>query len=579
MAGNGEKTATRFHAPNVLHQKEKTGRMMLSVNKCIDGSRQWINKLSDSYFSIFLALLVLLFILLPVCAVLVKSFITPHGLGMGNYLRFFEKSYYYKALINSLVLATATTSILSLMGFVFAYLSVRGPRVISRFFKFTGMLPLVAPPFIFSLSLILLGGRNGILARVFDADINIYGWYGVILAQVITFLPIAFVMIENILKSMDSDLEDAASNLGANQGIILRDITLPLILPGILKAALLVFILAIADFGNPILIGGNTAFLATDAYLLWVGENNPHMAAVFCVFLIIPGIIIFTVHKYYLSGRVYTTIQSKPGGNAHRAISSPLLNGLLFLATPLAIIIIFCFGIIAFGAFTKLVMVNNTFTLEHFFKDMGLRAMGTSIIFALNAAGIATAMGITLSYLIIRKQIPVAGTLEFISLLGFAVPGVVMGIGYLLVFNSPTLALTGTLLIMILNEGFRNLAVGVEAGIGKLQQIDITLEDAARDMGAGRIKTFFSIILPLMSGAMVTSFVYTFMVSMVTVSAVIFLISPGKQLASVYILSVAEQGELGAACAMSMMLILVIMVCLAILKVMALFSKKNIQGS
>jgi iron(III) transport system permease protein len=303
------------------------------------------------------------------------------------------------------------------------------------------------------------------------------------------------------------------------------------------------------------------------------------MAAVFCVFLIIPGIIIFTVHKYYLSGRVYTAIQSRPGGSTHRAISSPLLNALLFFATPLVIIIILCFGIIAFGAFTKLVMVNNAFTLEHFFKDMGLRAMGSSIIFALNAAAIATALGITLSYLLIRKQIPVAGILEFISLIGFAVPGVVMGIGYLLVFNSPPLALTGTLLIMILNEGFRNLAVGVEAGIGKLQQIDITLEDAARDMGAGRIKTFFSIILPLMHGAIITSFVYTFMVSMVTVSAVIFLISPGKQLASVYILSVAEQGEMGSACAMSMMLILLTMACLGLLKIIALFSKKNIQTS
>lgn len=541
-------------------------------------SQRILKKMPAVTMAFFTTALILVFIVVPVCAVLLKSFLTPDGAGFDNYLRFFSKSYYYRALINSVVLATTTTSILVVLGFVFAFLSVRGNRFISGFFRLIGMLPLVAPPFIFSLSLILLCGRNGLLAKTFGLDIGIYGWPGVILAQVITFLPIAFVMIENVIKSLDYDIEDAAANLGATQGTILRNITLPLVVPGILKAGLLVFILAIADFGNPILIGGNTSFLATDAYLLWVGENNPNMAAVFCVFLIIPGIVIFAVHKYYLSGKVYTTLQAKIEATCERTMAPGLLYPLLAVALPLAVMIILSFGIIVFGAFTKLVMINNAFTMEHFFKGIGLKAMTTSIVFAFNAAAIATAIGITLSYVLIRKHIPVAGILEFFSLIGFAVPGVVMGIGYLLVFNSPPLALTGTLLIMILNEGFRNLAVGVEAGIGKLQQIDTAIEDAARDMGAGPVKTFFMIVLPLMNSALVSSFVYTFMVSMVTVSAVIFLISPGKQLASVYILSVAEQGEMGAACAMSMMLILVVMACMAILKAITVFSKQKVAG-
>jgi len=149
----------------------------------------------------------------------------------------------------------------------------------------------------------------------------------------------------------------------------------------------------------------------------------------------------------------------------------------------------------------------------------------------------------------------------------------VMGVGYIISFNAPPLKLTGTFAIMVINEVFRNLSVGLEAGVSKLQQIDVAIEEAAIDMGASTFQTFIKIVLPLISSALVAGFIYTFMVGMIAVSSVIFLISPGNYLASLYILSVAEEGFLGMACAISVMLILVVLACLGALRLLQKYTK------
>jgi iron(III) transport system permease protein len=321
------------------------------------------------------------------------------------------------------------------------------------------------------------------------------------------------------------------------------------------------------------LIGGGISFLATDAYLLWTSENNLEMAAVFCMFLVIPSMIVFVVHEYILKGKMYTTIGGKPQQAEKRRISAKILYPMLGFATPVSLLIVVCFGIIFLGAFTKILMVNNTFTLEHFETPNGIRSLLSSLKFALGAAVIAPIIGVTLSYILVRKRIPLKKVLESIALLGFAVPGTVMGVGYILFFNNPPLKLTGTFIIMILNEAFRNLSVGLEAGVSKLHQLDVAIEEAAIDMGASTFQTFVKIVLPLISSALIAGFIYTFMVGMIAVSAVIFLISPGNYLASIYILNVAEEGFLGMACAISTMLIAVVLVCLGALKFLSKYTK------
>ncbi len=493
-----------------------------------------------------------------------------------TYKDFFKKSIYWKSLRNSIVLAITSTSIIIFFSFCFAYLGLRGPSYVRGPLRAIGLIPLVAPPFIFSLSLILLVGRSGVITRMFDLDFNLYGWPGVIMAQVITFLPLGYLMIENVLRSLGTNMEDAAADMRANDFEILTKITIPLSYPGILKAALLVFLMSIADFGNPMLISGNVHFLATDAYLYWISENNLEMAAVFCVFLIIPSMIAFVLHEYVLHGKAFTTIGGKPQHSEERSISPNIYYPMMAIVIPVSIMIIACFGMIFIGAFTKILMIDNTFTLEHFNSPNGIRSLITSVKFALSAACIAPLLGVTLSYIFVRKQIPFKRALEFLSLLGFAVPGTVMGVGYILAFNAAPLKLTGTFIIMVINEAFRNLSVSLEAGTSKLRQIDVAIEEAAIDMGASAVKTFVKVVLPLISSALLAGFIYTFMVGMIAVSAVIFLITPGNDLAALYILNVAEQGMLGMACALSIMLIMVVLACLGALKLITKYTKTEI---
>jgi len=473
-----------------------------------------------------------------------------------TYAEFFSTRYYYKALFNSIFLAVVTTCLIIPIAFCFV--------------------PLIAPPFIFALALILIGGRSGILTRLLHLPFNLYGWPGVITAQFITFLPLGYLMIENVLKSLGSNMDDAASDMGASDVDILFNITIPLAAPGILKAALLVFILSIADFGNPMLIGGEVSFLATDAYLLWIGENNLEMSAVFCVFLVIPSIIIFIVHEYLLKGKGYTTIGGKPQQSEKRKIAPQIFYPMMTATTLVSLGIVLCFGIIFVGAFTKIIMIDNSFTLEHFQSVNGFRSLLTSLKFAFGAALIAPVIGITLSYILVRKRIPLKKILESSALLGFAVPGTVMGVGYILFFNSPPLKLTGTFAIMILNEAFRNLPVSLEAGVSKLHQLDVSIEEAAADMGASAFSVYTRVVLPIISSAFVAGFIYTFMVGMIAVSAVIFLITPGNNLAALYILAVAEEGFLGMACAISIMLIVVVLACLGVLNILARYTKTKI---
>ncbi len=493
-------------------------------------------------------------------------------ISLDTYQEFFTTAYYYRALRNSLVLGVVSTSLIIPIAFCYAYLGLKGPKIISRPVKILGLLPLIAPPFIFALALILIGGRQGILTKFLHLPFNLYGWPGIIIAQTITFLPLGYLLIQNVLRSLGSSLEEAAIDMGAGSFEVLRKITIPLAAPGILKAALLVFILSLADFGNPMLIGGGVSLLATDAYLLWIGENNLEMAAVFCVFLVLPSLTIFLIHEYLLKGREYTTIGGKPQQDEERKIAPNILYPMLIIIVPVSLLILLCFGIIFMGAFTKIIMIDNSFTLEHFNTVNGIRSLITSLRFAFGAALIAPVIGITLSYLLVRKRIPLKRVLESSALLGFAVPGTVMGIGYILFFNSPPLVLTGTFAIMILNEAFRNISVSLEAGISKLHQMDVSIEEAAIDMGANAFRVYTRIILPIISSAFVAGFIYTFMVGMIAVSAVIFLISPGNNLVALYILAVAETGFLGMACALSLMLIAVVLTCLGVLSLLSRYT-------
>ena len=531
--------------------------------------RSYLEDRSAFILAGILFVLLVMFVAFPVGSILIKSFLNRESgdFTLEYYNEFFSRAYYYRSLVNSLILAVTTTGILVVLGFIFAYVVTRGPTVLRTPFRIIALLPLIAPPYIFGISLIILLGKRGIITRALNLEEwNIYGWDGVIISQILSFLPIAFIMIENVLNSLDHNLEDSASDMGARELTVLRTVTIPLSAPGVLKAGLLVFALSIADFANPALLGARLSFLAPDAWLFMTGEMNFEMSSVVSVFLVIPCIGIFLLHHYWLKGKVYTTIVGKPVATEAREMAPFIKVVSITACLPVALAILATFAVTVFGAFTVLVGINNTFTLKHMTSFVGFDALYTSLKVSLAAGIIGAVMGTILAYVLMRGNVWGRNLMEFLALAGFALPGTVLGIGYIFAFNAPPIFLTGTLTIIIVVLVSHTLAVPLEAGFSKLHQISIEMEEASADLGGRYLTTFRRVAFPLMFTAFVAGFVYTFMFSMVNVSAPILLIAPGKMLASVYIFQMANLGIMGIACALALYLIIAVLISLAVLR-------------
>lgn len=534
---------------------------------------KWKRFWAEPWFAIatiILAIAIMLFIVAPVFAVLLKSF----GIGSGAitleyYVEFFQASYYWSALYNSILAAIITTVVVLFLSICIALYVTRSTSFVSKTYGSLALLPLVAPPFIFSLALIILFGRSGVVTEfintMFGTEFSIYGFKGVVIAQILGYFPIGYMMVESTLRNMNPNLEYAAQDLGANQWKTLGGITLPLAKSGIIKAGLLVFVMALADFSNPLIIGGGSHFLASEAYLLVVGQHNLEQAAVLGVFLILPSLIVFIFQTYFLKDNDLATI-SGDAGAANVPLSKAVKPVIVTVSTMFVAFIVLMFVMVVLGAFVKIIGINNTFTLDHFSNQTGWDSLYTSIIVSLISAFLAAALGILQGFLFARKPIPGKRLLEFLTLFGLAVPGTVMGIGYVLVFNGPPFFLTGTVMLLVLNMTFRKIGVGLEASISKMHQIDESMEEASNDLGAGPYKTFAKVVVPLMAPAFMAGFVYAFMTAMVSISSVVFLISPGTNLVAVYILNLAEQAKIGLASAMSFIMIVIVLMCLGLLK-------------
>jgi iron(III) transport system permease protein len=527
--------------------------------------KNFINAELINIFAALLFLLLAIFLLYPIIAVLIKSIKGPQGFTLSYYIKFFIKGYYFRSLLNTLTLGFINTVVCLVVGFCMAYLTTRGPLALRKPLKIVSMMPLIAPPYLFAISLIILFGHNGIMTKAFGIKWSLYGFTGVVVAQTLAFIPLAYLMIENTLKSLNPNLEESAYDMGASEVRIIRTITIPLLAPGILKAGLLVFVMTIAEFGNAAILGGRTPFLAPDTYMMIIGEADFEMGSVLSVVLIIPCIIIFFLHNYMLTGKKFTTIGGKPVASEPRKMTPFVQIPFLLISCAAGLAIVISFAMVLMASFTKILGINNQIVLTHIKNFNSNLAIYNSIKVSLVAAFIGAIIGTLLAYVIVRGKFFGRSFIEMISLSGFALPGTVIGIGYLLAFNTPPFKLTGGIMILALNCVFRFLAVGVEAGISKLHQINIEIEEASSDLGANFMTTFYKIVLPLMFPAFIAGFIYTFMTTIVSLSAVVFLVSPGFELAAVRIFDAAVYGEIGIASATTMKLVVIVVICMMIL--------------
>ncbi|MCY6369290.1 ABC transporter permease [Clostridium ganghwense] len=462
----------------------------------------------------------------------------------------------------------ATTSAI-VIGFIYAYAMNYTDIPGKKFFRIIALIPIMAPSVITGLAFIMLFGRRGFITyHLLNLKVDLYGWVGLWIVQTIAFFPLAYMTISGVLKSISPNLELAAQNLGARGFTLFRTVTLKLATPGILSAFLLVAINAFADFGNPMLVGGNYRVLATEAYMQVTGNWDMGVAAILSVMLVIPTLIVFLIQKYYLDRKSYVTVTGKPVAGLKRDAVSPLVKWILFIICSIvALIIILIFAVIIGYAVTKNFGVNNTFTLYNIKEGiLNSSAIKNSWILALATAIITTILGLVIAFVVSRKRFPGKGAMDFLAMLPVSLPGTFIGLALILAFNDGPLPLTGTAAIVVLGMSLRQLPVGYRNAISAFKQIDKSIEEASTNLGANSVVTFRKVVMPMLKNAFSTSFVYSFMKSMNTLSTVIFLVVPQWMLASVKILSLSDHGFYGVASATALGMVLTILITFGIVK-------------
>lgn len=515
--------------------------------------------------------LLAVFIVYPIVMVVFQSLSSIEYPGLRVYSKLMSSSYVRRSLHNSLLMGVVSAVISCALGFLLAYTVTRTDIPFKGFLNFIAIVPIVSPPFLSAVSVLLLFGANGLITSKLLGIYNypIYGFKGLLFAQVVTFFPVAYLTLKGVIESINPTLEDAAMDAGASRGQVFRKITLPLALPGIASALLVVFIESLADFGNPLVLAGSDfPTLSVQAYLQITGMYDLSGGAALSVILLIPSITAFLSQKYWVDKRKYVTVTGKPTSTTIKSVSEPVKWILFTLCMATAGIVCLFYGVIIAGAFAKLWGIDPTPTLRNFqyIWGVGREAMRDTVIIAAVSTPISGLLGMAIAFLVVRKEFPGKKAMDFISMLSFALPGTVVGIGYILAFNKKPMVLTGTLAILVLNFVFRYFPVGIQAGVATLRQIDPSIEEAAANLGADTQKTFFQVTLPLIAPAFFSSLVFAFVRAMTAISAAIFLVSADWNLMTVQILNQVNSGRLGAAAAFSVILIGLIVLAIALIR-------------
>ena len=514
-----------------------------------------------------------LFILWPLYEVLWEGFFNEQGeFTLKYYHESLGKTENIRTLGNTIWLGVFVSAVSTLVGFLFAYADAFLKIRFKGIFNTLAILPIISPPFALSMSFIMLFGQQGFVTRTLLGlkETNIYGFEGLAIVQVLTFFPVAYLVLAGLLRQIDPAMEEAARNMGASRGHIFRTIILPLVRPGIANAFLLVFIQSVADFGNAMVIGGNYTTLAAQIYMQSMGNYDMKGGTALATVLLSVSVLMFVAQKYWVGDKSYVTVTGKPS-RERELVSDPLpliLVGVPCLAVSLFILVLY--ALIPYGSLVNLWGIDYTPTLKHYqyIVDLGLKPILDTTWLALLSMPITGILGMVIAFLIVRKKFLGRGLIEFSSLLSMAIPGTVIGVGYVLAYNKEPLILTGTATIIVLSFVFRSMPVGIRAGIASLQQVDPAIEEAAQDLGASSFKVFTSVTIPLIKSAFFSGLVYSFVRSMTAVSAVIFLVSASYSLLTVSIMAQVDGGKLGVAAAYSTVLILIVLVVTGILKLL-----------
>ena len=483
---------------------------------------------------------------------------------------------------NTLILALLTAGGTTTLGLAFALLVTRTRFRFKKLLRALAILPIITPPFVIGLGLILLFGRSGLVNHGLEWAFGIepsrwlYGLPGLLLAQWLSFTPIAFLVLIGVVEAVSPSMEEAAQTLRASRWRTFIDVSLPLMRPGLANAFLIGFIESISDFGNPIVLGGNFSVLATEVFFSVVGAQlDQGRAAALGILLLAFALAAFFAQRVVLGRRDYTALSGKGDSGLPAPLPEPARKLCYALAMPWIVLTVTLYAMTFLGSFVEQWGRNYAPTLNHYARAFGVEigpqggliwvgsawnSLWTTVKLSALAAPLTAALGLLTAYILTRQRFRGRTALEFGTMLSFAIPGTVIGVSYILAFNVPPIEMTGTALILIACNVFRNMPVGVRAGMASMTQIDASLDEASATLGAGRFTTLRRIVLPLLKPAVAAALVYSFVRAATTVSAIVFLVSAEYEWATTYIINRVTNGDYGVAIAYSTVLIVLMLV-------------------
>lgn len=565
---------------------------------------------------VFIVALLGLFVFFPILKLALAAFVGPDGkLALGQFLsRLFAPDIWRLdcltggrrcgVVINSLILGILCATICTALGLALALIVARTSFRFKQTLRALSILPIITPPFVVGVAIIVLFGRTGLItvwgAELFDVRPTrwVYGLTGILMAQVLAFTPITFLVLLGTVEAINPTLEEASQTLGAGPVKTFAKVTWPLLRPGIAAAFLLAFIESLADFGNPIVLGGGYEVLSTRIFFAVVGARyDLGNAATLAMILLTLTLVAFWLQSRWLGKKSYVTVTGKSDAGLASTLPFGLKGVAWAVVIPFVLFTLGVYAVVLIGGFVHDIgRWDMTPTTAHLrtafafeissngvqFFGSAWNSMQTTLWVSAIAAPLTTLVGILTAWLVARQDFAGKNAFEFGTMLSFAIPGTVVGVSYVAAFNVPPVDITGTAVILVICFVFRNMPVGMRAGLAAFAQIDRSMEEASSTMGAGGAVTLRKVVLPLVKPAVFTALVYSFVTAMTAVSAVIFLVSARHNMATAYIMGRVEAGEYALAITYSTVLMIVMIVCIVLIQLLVgarkLGRRREFQG-
>ena len=514
----------------------------------------------------------LMFIAYPLFCILKGSFTDSAGkLSFSSYTAIFKDSGFKTAFWNTIRLGTVVGFTSTVVGFLFAYTKQCVKSPFKKLYGVIEILPIISPPFVLAFAAITLLGRRGLItySLLGIKNFNIYGYTGLVIVQTLVFFPIAAMTLDGLLENFDVSMEEAARNLGASRLRVFFTVQIPMLASGLANVFLLSFIESVTDFSNPMILGGGYKTLASQIYIQAIGNYNQSAGTAIATILLLVTVAVFVVQKAILDKRSYVTLTGKASRVREMIDDKGIMITTNALCLLISAIVLLFYVFVILSSFFKTWGANYTLVLDNWKFALGLSKNVKSIFdtlgISLLVAPIGGVLAMVVAFLVVRKRFVGRRLVEYVSMLGMAVPGTVFGLGYILAYNTPPIVLTNTMWILVIVLVMTRLPVGVRSGMSALRQIDPSIEEAAADLGAHSTKVFGTVTLPLIRPAFYTGLVFSFIKSMTAISAVIFLVSANYNLLTVRVMQHVDKGQFGYASVLSTLLMIVVFIIVGIM--------------